>query len=158
MLGINNNAEVVTVILQSTVSSVSSYCCCFGLSKYCVCNPLHILLSAVLRHYSTLLIDCSQWNTDEKNSSDVIDLNLQVVSLETTESISFLSTLWCTVPPVAPHHNSPSCPCRNEGWSLETLSHPFTTRGKEMNSATLHFTCCLQRGSGHSSTFLFFNI
>lgn len=40
----------------------------------------------------------------------MIDLNLQLVSLETEESISFLSTLRCSVPPVAPHYNSPLVP------------------------------------------------
>lgn len=92
-LVVNNNAEVVSVFSIVTVVLFQHTDAVFGLFKHCVCNPVHILLSALLWHYSTLLIDCSQWNTDEKNSSAVIDLNLQVVSLETTESISFLSTL-----------------------------------------------------------------
>lgn len=63
----------------------------------------------VHRHYWAVLIYCSHWNTDEKNFSDMIDINLQVVFLETAESISFLSILWCSFPPVAPYHNSYPC-------------------------------------------------
>lgn len=83
----------------------------------------------LLRHYRTVLIDFSHWNIDGKNSSDMIDLNLQVVSLETAESISFLRTLWCSVPPLAPHHNSPLVPVELR-LGLEIVSYPFTTNSQ----------------------------
>lgn len=42
--------------------------------------------------------------------TDMIDFNLQVVSLVKGKSISFFCTLWSRVSIVAPRHNSPLVP------------------------------------------------